>query len=165
MVFNFPTKLATEVPPAAEGHIREKRKIESITTDILYGEPVGPLGLGTEPSVLEVYQAVAAGDTDDRAYDEIHKPAIYAECEQLSGFNKDTGEKLDVYLLEVRKYHARRVAYFVLAEWENQIIGLDDHQRLRDGGHRLRAAMFMRWDEVWVDYPAPAEVASVEPLV
>jgi hypothetical protein len=157
MIFNFPSKIAGEVRPAAEGRIREKRKIENVTTDILYGEPAGQFGgVGTEPSVMEVYKAVAAGDSDDRPYDDANKPSLYAEFRQLSGFDPQTGENLGRYIDEVRKYHALRVAYFVLAVCENQIIGLDGNQCLRDGGHRVRAAMFMGRDEVWVDYPAPA---------
>jgi|GEM_PF-6738287 len=152
MIFEFPQKLAVEVPPAAKGRIREKRKIEKITTDILYGESV----FIAEPTVLEIYQAVAAGDTEVRAYDDTHKPALYEEFHRQSGFFPPNPEGINLFIDAVRKYHARRVAYFVLSDWENQIIGLDENGCLRDGGHRLRAAMFMGWDEVWVDYPAPS---------
>jgi hypothetical protein len=73
MPFEFSTKLAPEVEPAALGRSREKRKIKDVPIDIPYGEEVFQFVLRTEPSILDIYQAVATGDIDDRPYDDEYK--------------------------------------------------------------------------------------------
>ncbi len=35
-----------------------------------------------------------------------------------------------------------------------------ENGKLCDGGHRFRAAIFMGWDEIWVDYAEPIAALS-----
>jgi hypothetical protein len=161
MSHEYPTQLADKVPPPEAGTLREKRKIKDVLTDIIYDERLhrrlGPFNV--EPTALGIMRAVAAGEVDLREYDAALRATLGSECVALSKADLKTGANLGLLLDEIRNYHTRRVAYFVLNKWENQIIGLNEHGQLRDGGHRFRAAIFMGWEEVWVDFPAPPVAA------
>ena len=105
---------------------------------------------------MDISRAIAEGNLEQRPFGPDTHEALYAEFRAISGFNEQTWERLGAYIDTIQKYHARRVAYFIETKWTNPIIGLDEEGHLRDGGHRLRAAMFMGWEEVWVEYPEPA---------
>lgn len=156
-------KLADEVPPPDAGRIREKRKIKDIEPLILYDDTIGALGtFSEEPTLMGIRRAVDDGDVDLRPYHTVRGQVLMQECGALVNFNPNGLINLGPLLSEFQKYHARRVAFFVLNEWTDQIIGLNEDGKLCDGGHRYRAAIFMGWDEVWIERPKTDEEVAAE---
>ncbi|MBN8708119.1 MAG: hypothetical protein BGO12_13710 [Verrucomicrobia bacterium 61-8] len=127
MPIDYIPKIADEVPPADAGRIRAKRKIKDVEPLALYDDILGNLGkFNEEPTLMGIRRAVEDGDVDIRPYDEA-RLVLWNECSALVGFNPQGCANLGPLITEIQKYHARRVAYFVLTAWQNQIIGLDEN--------------------------------------
>jgi hypothetical protein len=103
--------------------------------------PYGQDNICCEPSKEEVQKAVDEKDLETRGFQE-HEHELRAEWEQVSG-----PERHD----RVRKYHARRVAFFVVNGWDNYPIVLkEDGREVSEGSHRLRAARHLGMETVEV---------------
>ncbi len=50
----------------------------------------------------------------------------------------------------MRKYHAR-IAFFVVNGWDEPIVLNTDEHKIKEGLHRLKAAIFLGWETVEVD--------------
>jgi hypothetical protein len=83
----------------------------------------------TEPSDEEVLTAVANREFEERGFQQCRNE-LAAEW-----FSHPPEECLRL----ARQYHARRIAYFVVNGWLDQL-ELTANGTLRDGAHRLRAA-------------------------
>src|SRR5262245_54533553 len=107
-----------------------KKKISEI-----FSARYGQDNVCCEPSPEEIKRAVLEKDVDKREFQK-DLPELLAEWEQVSGPERYS---------HIRKYHARRTAFFVLNRWDNYPIVLkQDSHKLAEGSHRLRAAIQKR---------------------
>jgi predicted acyl esterase len=81
--------------------------------------PISPGQHLLEPSKEEIQKAVDEKNLETREFQE-HEHELRAEWEQVSG-----PERYD----RIRKYHARRVAFFVVNGWDNYPIVLKEDGR------------------------------------
>jgi hypothetical protein len=112
-----------------------KKKVREI-----FRRPWGQDGVSCEPSREEIERAVRENDLETRGFQE-HLHELIAEWEQVTG-----PERYD----RIRKYHARRVAFFVVNKWDNSISLKEDRCEVDQGSHRLEAARFLGMEEVCV---------------
>ena len=121
------------------------RKIKDI-------EPV-PYGFKTpkfylaEPSHMEIQYALDNGLFESRGYQTHHDELNHEWKEGLSFELDEESRSLQEFADRKKSYHAKRIAHFVVHGWSDPII-LDANGRITDGSHRLKAAIFMRNDEI-----------------
>ena len=97
--------------------------------------------MSCEPSTEEIQKAVREKDVEKREFQK-DLPELIAEWQQLSGPERYN---------QIRKYHARRIAFFVLNGWDDHpIILKQDGREVEEGSHRLRAAIHLGMDTVEV---------------
>jgi hypothetical protein len=114
-----------------------KKKVSEIFS-ARYGED----DICCEPSPEEIENAVRENDLDKRGFQE-HLDELLAEWKKLP-----IPERYN----EIRKYHARGIAFLVINGWDDQPIKLKkDGREVSDGSHRLRAAIHCGADEVDVE--------------
>jgi hypothetical protein len=114
-----------------------KKKVSEI-----FSRPYGQDGVCCEPSSEEIERAVRESDLEKRGFQE-HLDELKAEWGKIP-----TLERYD----HIRKYHARRTAFFVVMGWNDRPFKLKkDGRELSDGKHRLRAAIHLGIDEVEVE--------------
>lgn len=113
------------------------RKVNEITL-VPYGDPAS--GVLHEPSTDDVQGALEKGALDERDFQR-DLEELKAEWRQAS--NNDA----DAWAREVKNYHARRVAWFVTHGW-NDPITIGSNNVIRDGSHRIRAAIFLGHEEI-----------------
>jgi hypothetical protein len=121
------------------------RKIADIKP-IPYGFNVGTI-YSAEPSRMEIQFAIDNGQLEDRGY-QTHFDELNREWE--GGLSFEPAEEfrsLQEFADRQRSYHAKRIAHFVVHGWSDPII-LDANGKIRDGSHRLKAAIFMGKDEI-----------------
>ena len=127
-----------------------KKKI----SEILIGPYVGlsfPEKPLCEPSHDEIAKAVGEKRLDQREYQK-NIEELAAEWNRLS--NGDP----KLYNDYERKYHAERIAFFVVNGWGDDAIVLKkDGCSVHDGLHRLKAAKHMGWETVDVVVPDDLE--------
>ena len=92
-----------------------------------------------EPSREDIQRAIDEKDFETRGF---QNPEVEAEYSAL-----DVPECYEW----LRKYHAKRVAFHVVNGWQDRIVLNEDKQTIKDGLHRLKAAIFMGWETVDVD--------------
>jgi hypothetical protein len=130
-----------------------RRRATLAVDEVIIDRPYGELGkFCTEPSAEEIDAALASGRLDERINDGASQQSMYADCK------RDGKGNLNEIMRLIREYHAQRVAYFVKNGWdeENDRITLTHDGKLRDGGHRYRAARHLKREEGRVEYePAP----------
>ena len=113
-----------------------KKKISEIFSS-LYGQD----NVCCEPSPEEIERAVREKDLEKREFQK-DLAELIAEWYQVSGPERYN---------EIRKYHARRIAFFVVNGWDNYPIVLkQDGREVEEGSHRLRAAIHLGMDTVEV---------------
>ena len=114
---------------------RMKKKVSEIVS-LRYGED----NVCCEPSREEIEDAL-----EKRGFQE-HLDELKAEWGKLP-----IPERYD----HIRRYHARRTAFFVVNGWNDQPIKLKkDGREVSEGSHRLRAARHLGIDEVDVELKA-----------
>jgi hypothetical protein len=124
-------------PERSASKPRETWKIKDIKM-IPYGEN----GICTEPTVKGIFDAIEENALESRHFH--NRDALIEEWLAKSG-----GKVLE-WANSAREYHNRRVAYFVVKGWTDPI-GVTAEGVIHDGSHRLRAAIFMRKEEVEVE--------------
>jgi hypothetical protein len=110
-----------------------QKKISEIV-NTKYGQD----GVCCEPSKADIQKAVNEKDFETRGFQEDINELI-AEWESVSVFERYE---------RIRKYHARRVAFFVVNGWHNRIVLNKDQRTIKEGLHRLKAAIFLGWETV-----------------
>jgi hypothetical protein len=50
-----------------------------------------------------------------------------------------------------KKYHAKRIAFYVVNGWQDGIVLNEDKKTVKDGLHRLKATIFLGWDTVEIE--------------
>lgn len=116
-----------------------KEKITDID-NVCYG--VG--NISCEPTDDEIKKAVQDKDIDSRSFqgciDELNDE-----------WNKHAQNENEYYLLQ-KKYHVKRIAYFVVNGWNDPIIVVHkDGCKIKDGLHRFKAAIFKGMDTIDVE--------------
>ena len=97
--------------------------------------PYGECGENAEPSEKEINEAIQNGELEVRGF-QSHK---YELREQW--YNNPDCARL------AREYHARRIAYFVVNKWDDEVeVGRDNW--LIEGGQGLRAARHLRHETI-----------------
>jgi hypothetical protein len=124
---------------------RSRIKVVDVIIDLPYGELNR---FNTEPTFEQIEKALSDGRFDERINEGASQQAMYDDCER-----KGKGD-LNTIMHLIQEYHAQRVAYFVKNGWdeENDRITLTHDGKLRDGGHRFRAARHQGREEVLVEY-------------
>jgi heterodisulfide reductase subunit B len=51
----------------------------------------------------------------------------------------------------IKKYHAKRIAFHVVIGWHERIVLNEDKKTIKDGLHRLKAAIFLGCDTVEIE--------------
>jgi hypothetical protein len=96
--------------------------------------PYGQDYICCEPSKEEIQKAIDEENFEIRGFQE-HEHELRAEWEKVSG-----PERYD----RIRKYHAERIAFFVVNRWDDYpIILKKDGREVSEGSHRLRAAIHL----------------------
>ena len=101
-----------------------------------------------EPSGEEIRQAVEKGDLEERGMDE-HQAEIKAWL--LVGSNN--GSDVAAWVRMMKAYHTKRVAHFVVKGWPEEDphpITINKQNQVTAGNHRVRAAHYMKMNEVEV---------------
>jgi hypothetical protein len=109
-------------------------------------------GVSVEPSDNEIRQAIERRDFETRGMDE-HQDDIRNWL--LDGSNN--GQDIDAHRQMVKEYHTKRVAYWVVNEWQIDDpypITIDSQNNIIAGNHRFRAARYKKVTEVEVMAPA-----------
>lgn len=100
-----------------------------------------------EPSRMEIQFAIDNGHLEDRGY-QTHFDELNREWEEGLSFEpEDELRSLQELADRQRRYHAKRIAHFVVHGWSDPI-SLRGDGKITDGSHRLKAAIFMYMDEV-----------------
>ena len=100
----------------------------------IVSRPYGQDGICCEPSKDEIQKAVDEKNLETRGFQE-HEHELRAEWGEISGPERYN---------RIRKYHAERIAFFVVNRWDNYpIILKEDSREVREGSHRLRAAIHL----------------------
>ena len=108
----------------------------------IFSKPYGEENVCCEPSSDEIREAVRENNLEIRPF-QAELPKLQAEWNQLQG-----QARYDA----IRKYHAERVAFFVVKKWDNfPIILKTDGYEVKEGSHRLRAAKILRMETVEVE--------------
>src|SRR5205809_638791 len=95
-----------------------------------------------EPSKADIQKAVDEKDFETRGFQE-HELEIQAQFLALP-----ISERYGW----LRTYHAKRIAFFVLNGWDDYPIVLNkDLHTIKEGLHRLKAAIFLDMETVEVD--------------
>jgi hypothetical protein len=117
-----------------------KKKVSEI-----FSRAYGQDNICCEPSTEEIEKAVCENDLEKRGFQE-HLDELIAEWEKLP-----IRERYD----EIRKYHARRIAFLVVTGWNEKIKLKKDGREVSEGSHRLRAAKYLGIDEIEVEGQQP----------
>lgn len=120
---------------------RETRKTGEIKF-VKYGDKFGDTVRWCDPSDEDVQRALDEGQLEERDY-QADVEELKSEWYSASKGGRDSDE----WVRQVKGYHARRVAFFVENGWDDPITITSDGQ-IRDGSHRLRAAIFKGRGEV-----------------
>lgn len=102
------------------------------------------------PSDADIAKAIALGQYDDTPYDEWWKG------KEKEWNTAKTIQDVQKHALEVKQYHARRVAACVRdkAKWEKgdpHPIQVNQGNEAKAGNHRLRAALYLNLPEIEVE--------------
>ena len=99
----------------------------------------GECNVSCEPSNEEIEKAIREKDFETRAFqDDLDK--LKAEWNRAGNFEE--------YCDSVRKYHIRRIAFFVVNKWKDPILLNKDECTVKDGLHRLKAAIYLGMETV-----------------
>lgn len=116
-----------------------KKRISDIPP-VLYGYVVNGIQFLTEPSEDDIRRAIENDEIEERGYQSDYKEL---EIEWKQAHTREEADR------QVRLYHARRIAFFVVNGWSDPIrLGTDG--KIKDGLHRLKAATFQGMHEVEV---------------
>lgn len=99
--------------------------------------------ISSEPSKDEIERAVREKDFDERGFQR-DLPELNAE------WNK-ANSSVEEYCDRMRQYHARRIACFVVNKWNDPILLKADGRTVREGTHRLKAAIHLGMETVEVE--------------
>jgi hypothetical protein len=136
----FPLAVELGIVPATAQAIMKKAVSE------IFNATYTQYGISSEPSADEIARAVQMGNFETRGF-QSHKEELNDE------WNAQSSSKAE-YCERLREYHARRIAYFVAHEnWEPLLLEKDRYH-LRDGLHRLKAAVFKGCQTVDVEIAA-----------
>jgi hypothetical protein len=122
---------------AAESPRKMKKKVSEIC-NTKYGEN----NVCCEPSKAEIESAVGEKDLEKRGFQE-HLRELTTEWNKGSNFEE--------YCDCARKYHARRIAFFVVNRWDDPIMLNKDKHTVSEGLHRLKAAIYLHMETVEVE--------------
>jgi hypothetical protein len=115
-----------------------------------------------EPSPVDIQFAIDHGQLEDRGY-QTYDNDLMREWKEGLRFEPDEGSSFDAeeesrslqeFADRCRRYHAKRIAYFVVNGWTDPII-LNADGSMKDGLHRFKAAIFKGMDEVDVTISEP----------
>ena len=113
-----------------------KKKVSEI-----FNTPYGQDNVSCEPSKQDIQKAIDEEDFETRGFQE-HEPELKAEFKVLN-----VPERYEW----LRKYHAKRIAFFAVNGWDGHPIVLNEDQHtIKEGLHRLKAAIHLDIDEVEV---------------
>ncbi len=134
-------------PPADEKALiepqgrREKRKVDELMKKFRGWECSGQ---STNPTDIEIEAAVERTRAGESQRLPFNSPQFHAEIARLQFKDFQSAYSWGM------RYHADRIAYFVVNERENCPIEIMANEDMREGQHRLRAAKFMKKEEVAV---------------
>jgi len=101
--------------------------------------PYGENNVSCEPSKEEIERAIRENDFEKRAFQ--------ADLNELKG-EWDKARSFEECCDYVRKYHIRRIAFFVVNKWDHPIVLNKDKCTVKDGLHRLKAAIYLDMETV-----------------
>ena len=101
--------------------------------DEIVGGCYGECDMSCEPTRQEIAQALEEQDFETRCYQD--------DLQELKAEWRKARNCEDFRSL-VKKYHTRRIAYFVAKGWQNPITLRKDGRRIEDGLHRFKAAQY-----------------------
>lgn len=104
----------------------------------IYNVSYGENGVCCEPSKDQIERAVNENELERRGF-QCDKDEIAAECNKGGNFEE--------YCDCMCKYHARRIAFFVVNKWTDPIV-LNGDGSIKDGLHRLKAAIYLGMEVV-----------------
>ena len=107
----------------------------------IFNVPYGQDGIYCEPSMEDICKAINDNTLEHRGFQ--------SDIEELrkEWYIVETG-RYDYGL--IKKYHAERIAYFVVNGIGDPIYLKDDGKTISDGLHRLKAAIFKGYDHIEV---------------
>jgi len=96
--------------------------------------PYGQDNVSCDPSKEDIEKAVKENNLDTRAF-QANEREIAADW-AMARLN---GQDYSV----VKQYHARRIAFFVVKGWKDSITLNKDGYTVKDGLHRIKAAIYL----------------------
>jgi hypothetical protein len=108
---------------------------------VRYENTFNGIVLSCESSHENIQLAINNKEFEQRGF-QTHNDELLAEWKKNVSSAQELNER-------IRGYHTRRIAHFVVHGWTDPII-LDADGEMKDGLHRLKAAIFMGKDEVEV---------------
>lgn len=115
------------------------RKIVDIPFVRYANRDANGVSISCEPTREDIQLAINYKEFEQRGF-QSHLNELRAEWEKNVRNGQEWNER-------IRVYHTRRIAYFVEHGWVDPII-LNPDGTMKDGLHRLKAAIFMDKDEV-----------------
>jgi hypothetical protein len=109
-----------------------EKKVNEIT-NVMYGQD----NVCCEPTKEEIEIALNENNLETRGF---QYPELYNEFEKIKGSPE--------YYKYIRNYHANRIAFFVKHGWNDPIILNRDGSTIKDGLHRLKAAIYLNKEKV-----------------
>ena len=101
--------------------------------------PYGQDNVSCEPSKQDIQKAIDDKDLETRGF---QNPEVEAEYWALN-----VPERYEW----IKKYHAKRIAFYVVNGWQDRIVLNEDKKTIKDGLHRLKAAIFLGWGTVKIE--------------
>ena len=118
-----------------------KKKVSEIF-NTHYVETDGQNHVSCEPSKEGIEVAVHKNDLEKRGFQE-YRPQLIAQWNE--------GGNFEGYCDSARKYHASRIAFFVVNRWDDPIKLNKDEHTVKEGLHRLKAAIHLGIETVEVE--------------
>ena len=104
--------------------------------NVLYGQ----YNISSEPTKDDIEKAISENRLESRGFQADHTELI----KEWNARSKNIKEYCDA----VKKYHSERIAFFAVNKWNDPIILYEDGVTIKDGLHRLKAAIFLKLDTI-----------------
>jgi hypothetical protein len=93
-----------------------------------------------EPSIEEIQKAIQENDLETRSF-QTDLTELNAE------WNRKANNEDEYYALQ-KKYHSRRIAFFIVNGWADPILLYKDGCKIKDGLHRFKAAIYLKMEVI-----------------
>lgn len=115
-----------------------KKKVAEILNS-----PYEQYNIFSEPSKDKIEKAIREKDFDERGFQR--------DLAELNTEWNKASSSVEEYSDHMRQYHARRIAYFVVNKWNDPILLKADGRTVKEGTHRLKAAIYLGMETVEVE--------------